>query len=84
MRLLITMDVQTRLVLVHRTQINSMFALESPDSGVDVLTLWDILLFPDLPMPPGSVILGFLYHGSLELGGIICLHRLVVVQSIWV
>jgi hypothetical protein len=48
--------------------------------GEDVLTLWDISLFPDLPMPPpGRVLIGFLYHDSLEVGSIICFHYCVVV-----
>jgi hypothetical protein len=77
-----TMDAELCLVLVESMSVNLALPLESPDRRDYVLIFWDIPLFPNLPMTSESVIVGNLYHGSLELSSIVYSYHLLIVQGI--
>jgi hypothetical protein len=78
------MYVQACLVLVHSAGVYSSLAFESPHRREDLVTIRYVSFLPKLPGSSGSVVIGFLDHGSLELRIVYYSHCILIREGIWI
>ena len=82
MRLLASVRIDARLVLVNLPRVRTPLSFERPNGWQDVLVRGDVCFPPHLPVSLVCMRVNLCKHSLLELSCIVGLHGLPIVQGI--